>query len=63
MLSRPYEQLAIEFTDAIRALANNPDRLDNLEWYLSKHFKKWMEKYAGYPEGITSELKIFAGIE
>lgn len=63
MLNRPYEQLAIEFTDAIKALANDPDKLDNLEWYLSLHFGKWMEKYAGYPEGITSELKIFAGVE
>ena len=62
-ISRPYEQLASEFISAIKAIANNLDNLENFESYLSLHFGEWMIKYAGDPEGITSELKIFAGIE
>lgn len=63
MLNRQYKQLASEFVNAIKAIADNPDNLENFEMYLSLHFDKWMEKYAGYPEGITSELKIFAGVD
>ena len=48
------------FVNAIKELASNPKKLDNLENYLSEHFDIWMEKYANTPEGIIYELKGFA---
>lgn len=55
-----YEQLAERFVDAIVKLADDPKNLDALEWYLSKHFNTWLEKFANTPETITSELERFA---
>lgn len=57
-----YENEAKRFTEAIRALANNEDALDNLEYYLSMHFDVWMQKFASTPESITAELNSFAHI-
>lgn len=55
-----YEQLAAEFCAAIKKLATNEKAIDNFEGYLSYHFPVWMEKFAGYPEGLTSEMQEFA---
>lgn len=57
-----YENEAKRFTEAIRALANNEDALDNLKYYLSMHFDVWMQKFASTPESITAELNSFAHI-
>ena len=57
---KPYKTEAHELVDAIRKLANNEEALDNFENYLSYHFAAWMEKYAGYPEGLVSEMECFA---
>ena len=46
------------FVDAIKELALNQKKLDNLESYLSKHFDIWMERYANTPYDITYELKV-----
>lgn len=52
-----YKQLASEFINAIKTIAEKQKNLDNLENYLSNHFSVWLEKYANTPEAITSELK------
>ena len=45
----------------MRALVADPDRLEMLECYLSRHFDKWLERFAGTPDGIVDELDSFAG--
>lgn len=55
-----YEQIAEEFCKAIRKLASSENAINNFESYLSYHFPAWMEKYASYPEGLTSEFKAFS---
>lgn len=57
-----YENEAKRFTEAIRALVNNEDALDNLKYYLSMHFDVWVQKFASTPESITAELNSFAHI-
>lgn len=56
-------ELAEDFVEAIKMLGNKPDNLENLAYYLSKHFDVWMEKYAHSPGSITGELKRFAEME
>lgn len=51
------------FIDAIRKLAENEENLENLEFYLDKHFETWMKNFAGYPAGLASEMKNFAEME
>ena len=51
------------FCAAIKELANNPENLENLENYLSRHFSAWMKKYAYDPDCIAAELKNFAEME
>lgn len=55
-----YEKEAKIFVNAIQEIAKNPENIDNLEIYLSNHFKTWMEKYANTPEELAYELKQFA---
>lgn len=50
------------FCDAIRTLAANPERLENLESYLSYHFDKWLVKWANTPENMAGEMKQFSEI-
>ena len=57
-----YKQLASEFINTIKTIAEKQKHLDNLESYLSNHFSEWLEKYANTPEGITSELKEFSNM-
>ena len=62
-MNKENELCAKAFVNAIKELASNQKKLDNLENYLSKHFDIWIEKYANTPEGIIYELKGFAEIE
>ena len=62
-MNKENELCAKAFVNAIKELASNQKKLDNLENYLSEHFDIWMEKYANTPEGIIYELKGFAEIE
>ena len=62
-MKKKKELCAKAFVDAIKELASNQKKLDNLESYLSKHFDIWMERYANTPYDITYELKGFAEIE
>ena len=51
------------FIEAIKTIAEKPEHLDNLKWYLENHFDVWMEKYANNPEGLAYEMKSFAEME
>ena len=51
------------FIEAIKAIAEKSENIDNLECYLENHFDVWMEKYANNPEGLAYEMKSFAEME
>lgn len=54
------ERAASVFCDAIRTIASKPENLENLEYYLSRHFVEWLKRYANTPEDISSEMREFA---
>ena len=54
---------AADFVNAIKTIANKPENLNNLEWYLSNHFSVWLEKFANTPEDIAAEMREFAEME
>lgn len=56
-------ECAMQFCRAIKILAAHPDRLDNFESYLSRHFDKWLERYSKRPEDMASEMMTFADME
>lgn len=60
--NRKYENEAKVFAEAIRALAENEDALENLECYLSMHFDIWLQKFASTPESFVAEINSFAHI-
>ena len=60
---RKYEEQATQFCEAIRALANKPENLENLESYLSRHFPEWISKWANSPASLAEEMKEFAEME
>ena len=60
---RKYEEQATQFCEAIRALANKPENLNNLESYLTYNFDKWLITWANTPEGLAEEMKEFAEME
>ena len=60
---RKYEEQATQFCEAIRALANKPENLENLESYLSQHFSEWISKWANSPASLAEEMKEFAEME
>lgn len=62
-MKNKFEDTAKKFTEAIVSLAENKERLENFEHYLSLHFDVWLKKFASTPEEITSELTDFANIE
>lgn len=51
------------FTRAIQIIADKPENLENLKWYLEHHFDTWLEKFADTPEGLAYEMKQFAEME
>lgn len=51
------------FCDAIRAMAEKPENINNMESYLAYHFAAWLEKYVDYPEDLAMEMKMFAEME
>ena len=57
------EENARIFCAAIKEIANKPENLKNLEFYLSNHFSAWMEKFAFDPDSITNEIQHFARME
>lgn len=57
------EKLAEQFISAIRTLAEDEDKLDNFESYLSHHFTEWFRRYCTTPSGLVSEFCNFAEIK
>lgn len=57
-----YEDLAIEFGEAIQKLASDEDHLNNFISYLTQHFPEWLQKFANTPEGLVSEFREFANM-
>lgn len=62
-MENKFQDIAKKFTEAIVALSENKQRLENFEYYLSLHFDIWLKKFARTPEDITSELTDFANME
>lgn len=62
MTERPYEKLAAEFCAAIKKIADREESLENFESYLSIHFARWFERFITSPEGLVSEVQMFATI-
>ncbi len=61
-MERKHEKAAAQFCEYIRILASKPENLENLEYYLSRHFAAWLEKYANTPEGMAAEMREFANM-
>lgn len=57
-----YEEQAKRFIEAIKALAERPANLDNLETYLTYHFANWLHFY-GTPAAIAADLQEFANLK
>lgn len=62
-MERKHEKEAKMLCDAIRKFNENDNALDNLEFYLSIHFERWLEQFANTPEGLATELKNFSEIQ
>lgn len=62
-MEKNYDVLAADFCKAVFDLAKNESALENLEFYLSRHFGTWIERFAHTPEDIVSELSRFADME
>lgn len=62
-MERNYKKEAERLSNAIRALASSPEALNNMECYLSIHFKEWLKKFAATPEDLSAELYAFSKIE
>lgn len=58
-----FEYDASVFVSAIKTIASKPENLENLENYLSYHFKEWLEKFANTPADISCELRCFADMD
>lgn len=58
-----YQHVADQFVEAIKTIAEKPQNLDNLNYYLALHFGEWLERFANSPETITAEMREFAEME
>lgn len=61
-IENTFEFEAKRFCDAIKELAKDDEKLDNLNWYLSNHFDKWLELYANTPSDMAREMLEFSKI-
>lgn len=57
------EKLATQLCEAIKTLAAKPENLANFESYLTYHFPEWLNKWAGTPADLVSEMRSFAEME
>lgn len=53
---------AAEFVTAIKTIADKPQNLDNLESYLTHHFREWLARFANTPDDLAAEMKEFANM-
>lgn len=60
MIERKYEEPARKLAEALRAMAEKPETIENFESYLSFHFGPWLEKFASTPDGLAAEFEQFA---
>ena len=51
------EQNAERLANAIRQFAEHPERLENFQAYLERHFTAWMRKFASDPDGLAEEFR------
>lgn len=59
---KSFEDEAIVFVSAIKTIASKKENLENLELYLSYHFKEWLEKFENTPGDMACELREFANM-
>lgn len=57
------EEAAHDFCEAIRTIANKPENMANLEYYLGAHFDMWLERFANTLADLATEMKEFANME
>ena len=62
-MERNYEKEAKRFCKAIKEIASDESSLDNLECYLSFHFKEWLEKFANTTAWMAVEMEEFSKIK
>ena len=62
-MERKHANEARMLCDAIRKFNENENALENLEFYLSIHFERWLNDFARTPEGLATELKNFSEIQ
>lgn len=55
--------LADRFTGAMKGLVAKQENLDNFNFYLTMHFKTWVEKFANTPGRLVAEMEYFANTE
>lgn len=56
------KEAAKMFVKAVKAIAEKPQSLVNLEFYLGHHFEEWLQKYASTPGDMASEMKEFSNL-
>lgn len=61
-MEQKYTQEAAQFCEYICILASKPENLDNLQSYLSTHFREWLTKWANTPQNIAAEMQEFANM-
>lgn len=49
-----------KLVEAIKALCNNPEGLDNLRFYVNNHGEKWFSVFCKDIDGLISELEMFS---
>ena len=57
------EEMINSLIASIKSFTENPDKLENFESYINRHSDIWFKKYASTPEGLISEMKMFATLE
>lgn len=57
------EKAAEDFIEAIKTIANKPENLENLKFYLMQHFPAWLKKFANDPDNMAAEMKEFANMD
>lgn len=60
---KSWNEEAEQVREAIAALAEKNENLDNFIFYLSNHFGEWLTQYANTPESFVAELTEFAFME
>lgn len=57
------EEIAERFVEAIKRISNKEENLNNLKFYLTRHFEEWLTKFAKTPLDLMVEMECFADME